>query len=1140
LHYQWKKGVTAVGTDSASFAIASAAVGDAGSYTVTVSNAADSVTSAAAVLTVTTGPTAPSITTQPASQAVSAGASATFTVVATGTAPLHYQWKKGTTALGTDSATFTITSAKDTDAGSYTVTVSNDVSSVVSNAAVLTVNAPSLNLALHKNATASTSENATLDASKAVDGDTATRWASSFVDPSWIAVDLGSSLTFNHVVLRWEPAYAKKYVIQTSTDNSVWTTVYTQDNGAGGVEDFTFTSATARYIRMNGTVRATAYGYSLWEFEVYNTPQYAITASAGAHGSISPAGSVTVNQGLSQAYVIAPDAGYMVKDVLVDGVSVGAVTSYAFSNVQSAHTISASFDVLPSYAITVTAGAHGSVTPGTLSVLHGSNQTFSIAAATGYTVDTVTVDGVSQGPITTYTFSNVKAAHTIAATFKVPANFTITATADLNGSISPSGAVSVTQGTDKTFTITPDQGHSIKVLTVDGQPVTAANTYTFKNVQAAHTISVTFQVGSAYAWNDEFEGPTLDTSKWTFDIGNGSGGWGNGEKEYYSSSKDNVAIENGSLVITAKKENFGGQPFTSARLLTRGKFNFQYGHIEARIKFPVGGQMIWPCFWMLGDTSTGWPKTNEIDIAEMFGGSYSNPTATYGDDVVSAHAFWWSENVVGGVDKGGNADTGKIKKLSSNLSSAYRTYALEWTPNYLKAYVWEDGQTIDRANPYWEIALVNKNGIPTATMSELLGPDYLLLNFAIGQPQWGMTDPNQAAALPQKMYIDYIRVTDVPASTFDVYEEQPAGSGTWVKAATLDDPGIAAVVKDKAATQIHGSLGVMAHEDACPTNLVFGSDANLFVWQDTMTQATCDRATGFALQEVPAKGWFGAGIATTNRYNMLNFAAGALHVSVKTASTDPFLIGISGGNDGNSWVTLTSGGSKSYDFPRDNQWHDITIPMTNFISSDFTDISQFFMFMSGATVTSGQIYQFDNIYWTENEAARTVTPVGTKFGVLTAGACDAGKYDRNADGAVNNWNTANGSIAAGSLGEGSSFSFSAPAGDWYGMGLAANKLYNLSAFANGHLHFSMKVASGGVLPFKIGIKSPGGTAVRESWIKMGLTEYPVTADGAFHDYSIPATEFLNSDFSAISQHFMISGVGGPMTMEIANIYWTND
>ena len=86
----------------------------------------------------------------------------------------------------------------------------------------------------------------------------------------------------------------------------------------------------------------------------------------------------------------------------------------------------------------------------------------------------------------------------------------------------------------------------------------------------------------------------------------------------------------------------------------------------------------------------------------------------------------------------------------------------------------------------------------------------------------------------------------------------------------------------------------------------------------------------------------------------------------------------------------------------------------------------------------------------------------------------------------------------------------------------------------------MKVASGGVLPFKIGIKSPGGTAVRESWIKMGLTEYPVTADGAFHDYSIPATEFLNSDFSAISQHFMISGVGGPMTMEIANIYWTND
>jgi len=109
-------------------------------------------------------------------------------------------------------------------------------------------------------------------------------------------------LTFNRVVLSWEAAYGTAYQIQVSSNDSTWSTVYTRSGGSGGLETLNFSSTTARYVRMYGTARATQWGYSLWAFEVYNTTsvQYAITASAGSGGSISPSGTVSVNAGASQ------------------------------------------------------------------------------------------------------------------------------------------------------------------------------------------------------------------------------------------------------------------------------------------------------------------------------------------------------------------------------------------------------------------------------------------------------------------------------------------------------------------------------------------------------------------------------------------------------------------------------------------------------------------------------------------------------------------------------------------------------------------------------------------------------------------------------------------------------------------------
>ncbi len=120
-------------------------------------------------------------------------------------------------------------------------------------------------------ATASSVENAGTPASAAFDGDPGTRWSSAFADPQWLQVDLGAVHSVSRVRLAWETAYGRAYQLQTSTDGSGWTTVHATGTGQGGTEDVTFAASSARYVRLYATTRATAWGYSLWELEVYGS-----------------------------------------------------------------------------------------------------------------------------------------------------------------------------------------------------------------------------------------------------------------------------------------------------------------------------------------------------------------------------------------------------------------------------------------------------------------------------------------------------------------------------------------------------------------------------------------------------------------------------------------------------------------------------------------------------------------------------------------------------------------------------------------------------------------------------------------------------------------------------------------------------
>jgi len=215
-----------------------------------------------------------------------------------------------------------------------------------------------------------------------------------------------------------------------------------------GVSVGAVTSYTFNNIIANHTIAAS-----------FTANAFTITASAGANGYICPSGTVTVNAGSNKTFAINPRDGYRVADVLVDGVSVGAVTVYTFNNITANHTISASFTYKNSYTITASAGANGMISPsGTVTARYGSSQTFTITPNRGYQVANVLADGVSVGAVTSYTFSNIRANHTIAASFTV-SSYTLTVNISGSGTVTKSpDQASYLSGTNVTLTATPAAG----------------------------------------------------------------------------------------------------------------------------------------------------------------------------------------------------------------------------------------------------------------------------------------------------------------------------------------------------------------------------------------------------------------------------------------------------------------------------------------------------------------------------------------------------------------------------------------------------------------------------------------------------------------------------------------------------------
>jgi uncharacterized protein (DUF2141 family) len=206
----------------------------------------------------------------------------------------------GATSLGSDTSSPYSVSWTSVPAGTYSITAvatDNAGATAVSGAASITVTGvTSSNLALNKPTTVSSIETSTLTGPAAVDGNSATRWASLYTDPQWIYVDLGGNYSIERVRLNWEAAYASAYQIDVSNDATNWNTIYSTSTGNGAVDDLTGLSGSGRYVRMYGTTRGAEWGYSLWDFEVYgsaatgnNLPAVTITGPAPGSSYTAPA-----------------------------------------------------------------------------------------------------------------------------------------------------------------------------------------------------------------------------------------------------------------------------------------------------------------------------------------------------------------------------------------------------------------------------------------------------------------------------------------------------------------------------------------------------------------------------------------------------------------------------------------------------------------------------------------------------------------------------------------------------------------------------------------------------------------------------------------------------------------------------------
>ncbi|MFE9996880.1 discoidin domain-containing protein [Streptomyces avermitilis] len=566
--------------------------------------------------------------------------------------------------------------------------------------------------------TASGSENGGTAPGLAFDGNASTRWSSNFADDAWIRLDLGTTLRIDRVVLDWETAYGKRYVLEVSKNGTDWAPFYTETAGTGGsVTAHTYPQeVTGRYVRMRGVERATPYGYSLYSFKVYG-------------GEPAPASTTRTNLALNHpAYSNFYQHAGNSPAFVTDG---GWPANFK--------------DDASRWSSDWNADRWVSVDLGATSRIDTVDLYWEAAYAVDYQIQ------VSDDNRTWRTVHQPTAAEIAARRADVK---------------SPGDAT----GRHDTVTLSqPATGRYVRMLGKERRsfynpaPATAQFGYSLYEFQvwgtggsasAAYPALPGEQSGTYQtAFFDDFTTAVLDRSKWRVVRTGTEMGSVNGESQAYVESTDNVRTENGNLVLRAKyckgctRAGGGTYDFTSGRVDTNTRFDFTYGRVSARMKLPVGDGF-WPAFWLLGsnvdDPSVSWPASGETDIMENIGYSDWTSTALHGPGYSADGNIGARQTYPGG----GTADQ-------------WHTYAVEWTPTTMRFTV--DDRLVQETT---------RNKLESTRGQWVYDHNqYVILNLALGgaypagwnqvtSPYWGLpqTSVDKIAAGGVQAEVDWVRV----------------------------------------------------------------------------------------------------------------------------------------------------------------------------------------------------------------------------------------------------------------------------------------------------------------------------------------------------------------------------------------------
>ncbi|MFK4264126.1 discoidin domain-containing protein [Streptomyces milbemycinicus] len=566
--------------------------------------------------------------------------------------------------------------------------------------------------------TASGSENADSAPGLAFDNNGATRWSSNFADNAWLSIDLGSTIRVDRVVLDWEAAYGKRYVLEVSRDGANWTPFYTETAGTGGtVTAHTYPQeVTGRYVRLRGVERATPYGYSLYSFRVFG-------------GTPAPASTTRTNLALNHpAY-----SNYYQHT----GNSPAFVTDGGWPADLKADQTRWSSDWNASRWVSVDLGA--------TSTIDTVDLYWEAAYAVDYEIQ-VSDDNRTWRTVHQPTASEVAARR---ADVKSPAEATGRHDSIRLSQPATGRYVRMLGKERRSFynpaPATAQFGYSLYEFQIWGTGGSAAAAYPALPGEQSGTYQTSFF--------DDFTGASLDRSKWRVVRTGTEMGSVNGESQAYVDSADNIRTEGGNLILRAKyckgctQAGGGTYDFTSGRIDTNTKFDFTYGRVSARMKLPVGDGF-WPAFWLLGsnvdDPAVSWPSSGETDIMENIGYADWTSTALHGP----------------GYSADGNIGARQVYP-SGGRADQWHTYAVEWTPTTMRFHV--DDRLVQETT---------RNKLESTRGQWVFDRNqYVILNLALGgaypagwnqvtTPYWGLpqSSVDKIAAGGVQAEIDWVRV----------------------------------------------------------------------------------------------------------------------------------------------------------------------------------------------------------------------------------------------------------------------------------------------------------------------------------------------------------------------------------------------